>query len=632
MKNTIYLQHSNIELTKKPNSTEIRTLNKEIIRNKPCTLTPDELLFNILGKGKTILTGTFNKRRTKRSLKQASVLLLDFDNKDETNPYTINDLINDDFMLENAVGYYHTFSYLKEKERFRVLFVLPEPIYSSDLYEEIYSELLLKYPMADSKCKDVSRIFYGGTNPKLINAGNILTDIKTDLYKNQSKENKKGLRLYNQISHALENRSQYTDINTAYIKYIHENNLDAYKDFLNQNHLVLNIFVNSLQEAIYVIKRLDMRKLLGIDKNRTIKYNPFKCILYEDDNPSASIFKINSTDSTKDGIYLYKRFSGSFKPYDIFTLFQELTGRTKLDSELLLCKLLNVKIKGQKINIYNDLLNDLNRFQLYLFDDKFEVEYPYTYKILKTFRKELDGILLMYKQNVYSNQSIDMYFKIETYVQKIYGEFNKSTRVTKSKADRINKILNLLSYLGILHMKEDSEINEELLQNLNENKNNKNFKYRPNVYSIKKDSFNLERIEELSKNLLDNHYTFSGFNSKFLASIETNNLNKAYVQYSYDLSERDIKFKSYITNYIINHFENHNEYIFEYDIKLYLETITENSIRVFSNKYIKKQYNVLIPSVLNELNLNKKRLSKELKQRFNLEHLGKLSYTIYFKK
>lgn len=115
-------------------------------------------------------------------------------------------------------------------------------------------------------------------------------------------------------------------------------------------------------------------------------------------------------------------------------------------------------------------------------------------------------------------------------------------------------------------------------------------------------------------------------------TIEINRENKTYVQYQQNLSDKDIQFKSYIINYIINYFENQNEFIFEYDIKFYLAEIIENNKRLFTDSYIKRNYNTFLPSILNELNLEKSRLTKELKIRFNLTHLGAINYAIYFKK
>lgn len=630
------IQHSNVEFKEKPNSTEIRLLNREIVRNSPTTINARELLIDILGNGKSVLTGIFNKRRSKSTLKQASILLLDFDNVDINNQYTINDLLEDDFMLNNAVGYYKTLSYTKEHEKFRVVFILPEPILTANVYEDIYNELLLRYPMADGKCKDVCRLFYGGTNPVLIDEENILNDLNYDLFKNNlGKSKKKTLENNHDIINALETRPPYNDINLNVIRNIKMHNWEGYREYLILNNLLVKKSFKNIREAKFYIIRLDMRLLLGIDVGNSIKYNPFNCFLRKDIEPSASIYKTKSSKIENNGVYLYKRFSLVDKRYDIFKIFEMLSGYSKLDSELMLLKLLNITLIEHPLDkkiMDEQIINKLKNFRKFIMSDSCKKETPNFYKVIKTFRSELDSILIMYEQNLYINYSSEMYFNTKTYLERIYGIKNKSTSFNNSKQERISKIFNLISHLGILHMKTDEEISENVLKNLNQNKKNKHYKFRTNVYSIKKDSFNLGRIEELSKELIDNHYTFTGFNSKFLMTIEINRENKTYVQYQQNLSDKDIQFKSYITNYIINYFENQNEFIFEYDIKFYLAEIIENDKRLFTDSYIKRNYNTFLPSILNELNLEKSRLTKDLKRRFNLTHLGAINYAIYYKK
>src|SRR5699024_7113398 len=90
------------------------------------------------------------------------LVMLDFDNKDPNNLYTIEDLEQDIFMLENACFIYRTFSDSNSKvDKFRVVFHLDKKATSNSEVENIYQELFRKYPQADTSVGQTSRLFFG---------------------------------------------------------------------------------------------------------------------------------------------------------------------------------------------------------------------------------------------------------------------------------------------------------------------------------------------------------------------------------------------------------------------------------------------------------------------------------------
>jgi hypothetical protein len=77
---------------------------------------------------------------------------------------TIQDLFNDDFYNEFGAGFYTTARHTDEAHRFRIMFVLEEPIYDYLIMRKIIRGLLEFYQTADRNCKDASRIYYGVKN------------------------------------------------------------------------------------------------------------------------------------------------------------------------------------------------------------------------------------------------------------------------------------------------------------------------------------------------------------------------------------------------------------------------------------------------------------------------------------
>jgi hypothetical protein len=74
---------------------------------------------------------------------------------------TIQELFNNDFYNEFGAGFYTTARHTDEAHRFRIMFVLEEPIYDYLTMRKIIRGLLEFYQTADTNCKDASRIYYG---------------------------------------------------------------------------------------------------------------------------------------------------------------------------------------------------------------------------------------------------------------------------------------------------------------------------------------------------------------------------------------------------------------------------------------------------------------------------------------
>jgi hypothetical protein len=74
---------------------------------------------------------------------------------------TIQELFKNDFYNEFGAGFYTTARHTDEAHRFRIMFVLEEPVYDYLTMRKIIRGLLEFYETADRNCKDASRIYYG---------------------------------------------------------------------------------------------------------------------------------------------------------------------------------------------------------------------------------------------------------------------------------------------------------------------------------------------------------------------------------------------------------------------------------------------------------------------------------------
>lgn len=163
----------------KPNSVQVASLSKTITSHTE-ELTAQELAEK-LAQGHTVVLGLMNGERKKANFISQQVLMLDFDNKvgDEKakgdDYVTIADILADDWFKANAAFIYKTFSYQKDWEKFRVVFLLDQPLTKHEDVTEAYKWLMKAFPQADPSTKDCSRLFYGGEEYIEINFDNTLT-------------------------------------------------------------------------------------------------------------------------------------------------------------------------------------------------------------------------------------------------------------------------------------------------------------------------------------------------------------------------------------------------------------------------------------------------------------------------
>lgn len=121
---------------------------------------------------------------------QQQMVMLDFDNttkvkvagstkkkdvKTTGDDYiTLDTVLNDPFIQENAVLVYTTPNHKEDWHKLRVVFFLNRPLLNHKQVTALYVQLLAKYPQADKSIKNCNRLFYGGHNYFITGAENVL--------------------------------------------------------------------------------------------------------------------------------------------------------------------------------------------------------------------------------------------------------------------------------------------------------------------------------------------------------------------------------------------------------------------------------------------------------------------------
>lgn len=182
--------------------TIIASLDKETFDQKPCgtdiaktssRIAHSEIALDsassirsfvqsISSKGQTFCPATFKDgRRCKDNFQQQQLFALDFDNKDESNFVSFDDIKKraEEYDLPILFAY-ETFSSTKH-DKFRVVFLNDVPITDRPVAEAMQYALSEIFPEADTSCcNDVSKMYFGGNHSDSIYYDDSLPQVNLD--------------------------------------------------------------------------------------------------------------------------------------------------------------------------------------------------------------------------------------------------------------------------------------------------------------------------------------------------------------------------------------------------------------------------------------------------------------------
>lgn len=346
------------------------TILKELV-----DISLEELAIEISEEGKTVVLSELSEQKLSKytPIVGQEIIMLDFDNKDENNQYTIADLEQDTFMLENACFIYRTFSDDDSNvDKFRVVFHLDKLITMNSEIEEIYRRLFEMYPQADRSVGQTSRMFFGSNKgyevidwDNNLDTSKLLEPTNTDIYK--------GIEAISgeMIDNSIPN---YELLKLGRLDIVKEKLGDNYKQEFPDDYNAMNYF-----------KSLDMREFLELSDE-----NPFYDIFHEETEPSASVFY-----AEKYGIFLYKCFSESH-PYcgNIISLLERYLKISSIEVVNLL-----VEISSSKVTNTSKLGQskfNAQKFKKELQSGELEENYPELYKYFSRYQIEIP-------ENIFNN-------------------------------------------------------------------------------------------------------------------------------------------------------------------------------------------------------------------------------------
>lgn len=138
-------------------------------RLTPAELTPNELFDHLAVKGHPICCAALktNKeghaRRGLASFVSSQVFGVDVDHGE----IAFESLRDDPYLAKNALFAYTTPSHTEEHPRFRIIFVLPQPITNPDHYKKLVVEIGDRY-RGDKNARDAVRLWFGSPNAQTI--------------------------------------------------------------------------------------------------------------------------------------------------------------------------------------------------------------------------------------------------------------------------------------------------------------------------------------------------------------------------------------------------------------------------------------------------------------------------------
>ena len=161
-----------VSYVEKPDRAEFAKLMNRMKSARPQEVDKHEFLKHI-SAGKAWQGGTFADGN-QESMITMQVFALDFDNADEKThePLSFDDpmfispwdaLARCESLGITPLVLYQTMNYTKDNPRFRLVFMMNEPITDYGLAKAVQEGLMIAFPECDPKCKNLNRVYLGTT-------------------------------------------------------------------------------------------------------------------------------------------------------------------------------------------------------------------------------------------------------------------------------------------------------------------------------------------------------------------------------------------------------------------------------------------------------------------------------------
>lgn len=473
MKATLHIDE--VKYNAKPNRYSGAISNR--ITGKTTEVEPQQLA-DAVASGQTVLCGVMNGKRQKANLQSQSLIMLDFDNSKKVDGVehkytgkdymTIQKVMDNPFIKENASFLYKTFSSTADHEKFRAVFFLDKTLTNEYQVSALYSELFKRFPQADIACSDSSRLFFGGVSYVEVdfnNVYNVSEDVlnATAVVKTAKSIKKAPKKAQKAKTPAPE--GNVFDYGNPIIEMFENRDVFALREVFNQKYAFV---ATSVANAVFLIKRFDMNAIFNVPEQ-------FNDWFHYDSNPSAMIKKGDS------GVHLYTCFSSGHEfTADIFNITARLTGLAPSKAIDFLFEVFEVKIdKNSDIREIQDKLT--LSIDILTNKEVLKAMYPSVNKVIGrgADRYHVATILSMFANSVYEDFNTG-----EPRVLRIIGVREIASTLGVGR-DKVSKLMNTLVDIGMIDKLDTNEIPRYLLTKILEHQLTNKYSRRATVYEVK---------------------------------------------------------------------------------------------------------------------------------------------------
>jgi hypothetical protein len=611
-----------VNYSEKPQGVEIAKITNRLA-NSQVEIEIDELAEKLI-KGHTFKPAVVGKKEAEWM--EQILFALDFDENT-----TIDEELNRCKELNILpIFAYTSFSHQENHHKFRLVFCANEITTDYTIAKSLQLALMNAFSNCDEKCKNISRLFFGGKNIVYANYENIINYKEIiEKYKSINTEKKSNSKM-NDVEEGFSPQDNIDNTNTFNImwgktpsaentnnyynlKALRDRNVEYLKNKIGNPKIILE----NNQAFFNYIKGYDLGDLLDI------KYpNSFRCVLHEDNKPSAGIF-VN-----EEGTYIYHCFSCGVS-YNIINLIEVLCNfKSRPKAYKFMREIFNIEIQETEWQKEQKEIIEANLRALDM--GELEKECPITYKNISRNIKYLRQLLYIAKDNVYSENLTDnednvIFFASNKFIcDKLGMSCNSAIEVTKKNA--------LFVYHYLLNKLDDKDIPEDILkksQAISANSGNRHQK-RVSYYSFPSYSTLLFKdIEEQGQKWIDNNYSMTGISREMFYRVEGSEIaNKLYPQHKQVVENKQIVNRTTTSKSnertdeivkIIFSILEIQPYVAE---KYIVDELSASGDVKTSKKESEKQLKKSLQEILLTYNLQRVRCNKEIKKLYNVDSEG----------
>ena len=492
----VYLD--NQQFTNKPKNLEIGIITNKIYEQR-ADLDLRILAREIAEKGRTVMLATYIANLKQAELEQQSLLMLDFDNTDLNNQFTLEQALNDKFIKDNACFIYRTFSDSKAVDKFRVVFALDNALDTAEEVATAYRYLLSKYTQADQKTRNPNRLFFGS------NSGFIEIDLnnrlkKSEVVKEVLEVDSKAKKTYvaNEIKQyeIINNNKVYECIKNKEFRKAKEILAVKYSD-----RNVLNMeFENEISVKNFYTTEVDIVEFLDLPQSKN-----FCCILTEEENASAGIYR-----TAKTNIQIYHNFATNFKA-DLIILVAKLAEINTFEAIELIMYLTNSQLIQDTAT--QRKLRAVKYFVSKLKSEDLKELYPQAYRYFDRNLEEIIEMIELISEYQYfdkeGNLKIMSYLSLDTMTRILNHRIRHKT-ITKNT---VNKCIYLLTLTDIIIKEQIENVDKDIIRDIQAKRREKGIdtdkKRLPNFLTFT-ENIELETVEEILTILKNKKFNVAG--------------------------------------------------------------------------------------------------------------------------